>query len=288
MQSVPVWARVHLTHAALQAVADEARVDILHIKGPTDAAFRAAVHDSTDADVLVRPEQLETFVRALRARGWSLYSDFDEGSPFGHAANYQHPSWTWVDVHRRIPGFRESPETVFDRLWRERGVLAIAHRPCTVLSPRGQVLVQTMHVARSHGYDQSETWQQCPEQLKPQVRALAEELEGQAAFAAGIGELELHRDDPDYALWDYWSREGGDRLEEWRARFRSAEGFRARMRVLARATRVNRTHLRIRLGHEPTGREVVAEQFARVGKAAGSAGRALASRLRGHDDGAST
>lgn len=276
---VPTWAAVHLTHAALQAVADGAGVDLLHIKGPTDARFRIDIHDSTDADVLVRPRHVDAFTRALEDRGWVLVSGFDEGSPFGHAANYQHPAWTWVDVHRSIPGFRRRADDVFDRLWGEREHAEIAHWPCATLSPRGQVLVQVMHVARSHGSDRPETWMQCPDELRPSVRALADELGGAVAFAAGVGELDAYRGDRDYALWRYWSQPNENRISEWAARVRSAPGFRARLRVVTQAGRVNHTRLRMRLGHEPTATEVAHEQVARIGHALGSAWAALTARI---------
>ena len=41
------------------------------------------------------------------------------------------------------------------------------------------------------------------------------------ALAAGIGELELHRDAPTYALWHHFVH-GGSRFDEWRARLAAA------------------------------------------------------------------
>ncbi|WP_052226236.1 nucleotidyltransferase family protein [Microbacterium mangrovi] len=278
--TLPIWANVHLTHAALQAVADEAGADVLHIKGPTDAALRTTIHTSMDADVLVRPAHLEAFTAALIGRGWSLSSGFDDGSPFAHAANYEHPAWTWVDVHRAVPGFRMPAGEVFERLWQERTSLEIGHWPCAVPSPRAQVLIQTMHVARSHGSSRPETWTNCPVDLRREVRALAAELRAETAFAAGIGELELHADREDYALWKYWSGDDDDRLGEWIARMRTADSAGARLRTVVRLLQVNRTHLRLRLGHEPQAAEVAREQLSRVGRAFAALGRTLARRYR--------
>jgi hypothetical protein len=179
-----------------------------------------------------------------------------------------------------MPGFRMPADDVFEVLWRERGVAEIGHWPCAVASPRGQVLIQTVHVARSHGRDRPETWTHCPDELRPAVRALAAEVGAETAFAAGIGELERHRDDEDYALWKYWSGTDDDRLAEWIARLRASRGVRARVEVLAQLFHVNRTHLRIRLGHEPSGREILAEQLSRWAKAAAAAGSALTGRRR--------
>ena len=56
---VPVWALTHVTHAALQRTADRVGADVLHIKGPsTLQSLRRGRHDSTDADLLVRPAHL--------------------------------------------------------------------------------------------------------------------------------------------------------------------------------------------------------------------------------------
>ena len=276
--SVPVWAHVHLTHAALQRLANEIDVDLLHVKGPaTDASLRAGAHYSTDADVLVRPSHVDRFTTALQKTGWSLFSGFEEGSPFGHAANYTHPSWSFADVHRQLPGPRATPDAVFDRLWRDRLTAEIAHYPCTVLPLAGQVLMQAMHTARSHEDRVTHAWRLADDALRTHVRELASELQATTALAAGIGELDQHRDAPDYALWEYWSRAGGDRLGEWSARLRSAEGLRARARVTVQALRVNRTHLALRLGHKPSFAELAREQFVRFGLALS----ALRDRMRG-------
>ena len=277
---VPTWAMVHLTHAAVQAVADEVGVDILHIKGPTDSTLRSGAHDSTDADVLVRPAQVEALIRALEARGWTLHGGFEEGSPFGHAAVFQHPAWAWLDVHRAIPGARRDADDVFERLWENREIVEIAHWGCAAPSSAARVLIQVMHVARSHGIDIPETWRNSPDDLRSAVRALAADLDARVAFAAGIGELELHRGDRTYALWKYWSGPDDNRLREWLARLRAENGLRARVRVAAQALRVNRTRLRMRLGREPTRLERAAEQLARMGRAAGSIPAAMAARMR--------
>ena len=262
---VPVWALTHLTHAALQRAANRVGVDLLHIKGPaTLTSLRAGRHDSTDADVWVRPSQLDRFIAGLEEDGWSLYTDFDEGSPFGHAANYTHAAWTYADVHKLIPGPLAGPEAVFDRLWADREVAQIGHQPCNVLSVAGQVLVQTLHAARSHGYERPEAWTLCPDEVRPAVRQLAAELRAETAFAAGIRELSDHSDAEDHALWRYWSTSGDDRLAEWVARYRSARGLREKARVVRQSLRVNRTHLRIRLRREPTRADIAREQRERI------------------------
>ncbi|MBS1673009.1 MAG: nucleotidyltransferase family protein [Actinobacteria bacterium] len=263
-RETPVWVMVHLTHAAIQLVADRASADILHIKGPTDAPLRAHPHYSTDTDVLVRPAHMDRFLDALEADGWSRLTDFDNGSPFGHAANFEHSAWAAADVHRMIPGLSRDPAEVFDRLWEARQNTEIGHRACSIPAPPAQVLIQVTHVARSHGATEPETWTHADEQLRSMTRALAAELGGDVAFAAGLGELDAFRDARDYALWKHWSAPEDNRVLEWAARLRSAHGLRARARIIVQAMGVNRARLRMQLGHEPTRREIAAEQRDRI------------------------
>ena len=58
--------------------------------------------------------------RALRARGWRVYSTFVYGSPFGHAQTYLHDAWGYLDLHRWFPGIRAAPEAAFERMWADR------------------------------------------------------------------------------------------------------------------------------------------------------------------------
>lgn len=274
----PAWAMVHLTHAVLQGVADRAGADILHIKGPTDAPLRERRHDSSDADVLVRPEHIARFVAALRAEGWSELTDFENGSPFGHAANFVHSTWAAVDVHRAIPGFRLERSAAFDRLWNARTTMQIGHRACAVPASPAQVVIQVTHAARSHGAIEPETWNHAEEPLRAAARALAVELEAEVAFAAGLGELSEFRTTRDYALWKHWSSAEDNRFVELVARLRSADGMRERARLISQALRVNQGRMRLDLGRAPSRSEIAAERRARFGRAYAS-GVAVVVRL---------
>lgn len=260
----PLWVRVRLAHATLQAAADDAGAEVLHIKGPTlDSTLRPGPHSSTDADVLVRPAHLQRFLAVLVTRGWTELTGFDEGSPFGHAANYSHAQLAYADVHRLLPGPHAVPEAVFDELWRERAYKTIAHRACTTPGLAGQVFVQVLHAARSHGAEPPEAWTRADDGLREQTRALAARLDAEVVLAAGLGELDAYAGAHDHDLWAYWSAPDTGRLGEWRARLSAASGPTQKLYVLAQAARVNRTHLALRLGHEPTPAEVRREQWAR-------------------------
>ena len=98
------------------------------------------------------------------------------------------------------------------------------------------------------------------------MRTLAAGLGAGVALAAGIGELELHRDAPTYALWHHFVH-GGSRVDEWRARMSAAPGARAKAALVTSAFRVNRDHLRMELGRPPTRREVRVRQARRLRRA---------------------
>jgi len=146
---VPTMARVHLAHAVVQSIAESAGLDLLHLKGPAlDPSVRTP-QLSTDADVLARPGQVTVLGRALHAHGWSQRTGFEEGSAWAHAANWHHPQFGYVDVHRSWPGFRLPPADAFEVLFSSAGVRQIAHHPCPVPDIDAQWLVVLLHAARS-------------------------------------------------------------------------------------------------------------------------------------------
>ena len=266
---MPTTARVHLAHAVVQHLADTAHADLLHLKGPAVLeGLRDPQRTSFDVDVLVRPGHLARLIRALESHGWDRRTDFATGSPFAHAANWWHADWGWVDVHLAWPGARIPPEQVFDLLARPGATQAIAHVECPVPDRIGQRLVLLLHAARSPGSsDKDWAWDRAPESEQESVRTLAAQLDAEVALAAALGELHLHRTDPDHQLWLHFS-EGGDRISEWRARLSAAQGTRARVRLAVSLARVNRDHLRLELGREPTRGDVRRRQRERLRRAA--------------------
>lgn len=265
---VSVWQRIQLGHAALQVVAERAGVDLLHLKGPAlDPVLAPVPRHSTDADVLVRPSHLARFLDALAPTRWELVADFDEGSPFEHAANYWHPEWGFVDVHRRFPGL-PGDEAVFDTLWRDRGTSVIAGRDCPVPSVVAQRLVLMLHAARQDSPhaagDLRLAWTDADDETKAAVRGLAERLGAQIGFAAATGHLDDYRGTPEWRLWTAFTGHGS-RLGEWRARFLLARGWRARWHVLGLMVRVNRAHLAMDLGHVPTRADLAMAYARRLG-----------------------
>ena len=277
MRAAPIAARVHLAHAVVQKLADDAGIDLLHLKGPAVLpGLRAEGRHSSDVDVLVRPSHLSRLVTAVESVGFEQRTGFATGSVFAHAANWWHDDWGWVDVHVSWPGVTVDAEQAFDVLARDRVVRPIAHRDCHVPDRTAQRLILVLHSARSGGTaDLDHAWSGAEPHEQDAVRALAAELHAEVALAAGIGELELHRHDPTYLLWRHVTQ-GGSRLDEWRARLAAATTVRAKAELLTAAMRVNRDHLRMELGRAPTRTEVRARQRLRVRRAVTE----LSSRVR--------
>lgn len=285
---VPISVRLRFGHAAVQYLADEVGVDLLHIKGAAvDPALRPT-QSGSDIDVMVRPSHVGRIDRALRAHGWQLYTTFEYGSPFGHAQTYLHEAWGYLDIHRFFPGIRVSPVSAFERLWTDRRMTEIATFECPVPSVPAQALLLILNSARSRVQGQADVgvaWRDAPEERRVEIEALVADLDAPVAFAAAVGGLEQFRDERDYRLWKVISQ-GGSRSEEWWARVRAAPTFGAKLLVIGRAPLVNVDHLAHRLGHRPTSVEIVWEFFARPARALGEAARALRRRARGHKSGA--
>ena len=262
---VPLRVRLRFGRAALQVVADQVGADVLHIKGnAADSSLRPGEASGTDVDILVRPAHVSALDRALRARGWRVYSTFVYGSPFGHAQTYLHDAWGYLDLHRWFPGIRTAPEVAFERMWEGRQGLDFAGIPCQVPSLSAQATLLVLNAARGggDGGDLALSWTDAAPDLRRAVEALVDELDAHVAFAAAVGDLDHYRGEPDYRLWKVVS-EGGTRAEEWWARIRSAPSVGEALRIAARAPLVNVEHLSIELGRAPTRREVTAAFFDR-------------------------
>jgi hypothetical protein len=272
--SVPLSVRLRFGHAAVQHLASQVGVDLLHIKGSAvDPSLRPGGYAGTDVDVMVRPDHVARLDAALRAHGWRLYTTFASGSPFGHAQTYLHDAWGYIDIHRSFPGIRIAPGDAFDRLWRDRASIEIAGFGCPVPSVPAQALLLILNAARSRAplrHDLEAVWTTAGDERRAEISALVDELDAPVAFAAAVGGLDRFRRERDYRLWRVVST-GGSRSEEWWARVLAAPTFGDALRVIARAPLVNVDHLAARLGRRPTRGEIVAEFFGRPARAIGEA-----------------
>lgn len=279
---VPLQVRLQFGHAAVQYVAEEVGADVLHIKGAAvDPTLRSG-NFGTDVDVIVRPDHVAILDRALRRAGWSLYSTFANGSPFGHAQTYLHGEWGYLDIHRRFPGIGTGAADAFDALWEDRARAEIAGVSCPVPSVAAQRVLLVLNAARSSSGGRRDlpiVWHGADATQRAAMESLVARLRAEVAFAAATGDLERYRGEREYLLWKVVSQ-GGPRSLEWWARIRAAPGFRARLRLVARAPLVNVDHLAHRLGRRPTRREIMVEFVRRPVEALREAVRAARVRVR--------
>lgn len=276
LSEVPLKARILLSHAHLQHLANVHSIDILHIKGyifGTDTY--PADRQSTDVDVLVRPEHLGYFVTVLKDAGWRVVTSFESGSDFHHAMTVYHPTWGLSDIHRYFPGLDARPEKTFDSLWAHRRVKQLGGYDCTTVSLVDARALVYVHAARSTA------------PIKPDVIHLDEvlssaemqvvqrrvrELNAELAFAAARGSLEDFSEHRDYLLWKSSSEQVPEYVR-WKARLKSARGLGAKVKTLRDIFFVNTDHLAMSLGREPTRQEIIEKFFSRFSAFKNSGGR---------------
>jgi hypothetical protein len=258
--TIPLSVRIELCRAGLQVIADGLGIRMLHIKGATvDASIRPDAREGSDVDVIVDPRRVAEMHRALLAHGWTVYSTFDEGSPFGHAQTYWHPDWGYIDLHRRFPGIGLADPDAFDVLAREASGGSAAGLDLEVPGIAAQGVLFLLNAARGSQHDRDGALAFRRGLVAEQLRLLDElvrELHAEVAASVVTGELENWRGHRDHLLWRAIS-EGGTRSQEWWGRVRAARSPREAMQVLLRAPRVNRSRLAHQLGRTPTWRDLV-------------------------------
>ncbi|UNK70138.1 nucleotidyltransferase family protein [Microbacterium sp. H1-D42] len=261
---VPVSIRLRLARAAVQVIADDAGVRMLHIKGAaTDPALHPTPRYGSDVDALVDPHRIPALHSALLTQGWRLYSTFRFGSSFEHAQTYAHDTWGYFDLHRRFPGIGLSDQQAFEQLWLDHTRRESAGIPFAAPSLDAQSVILVLNSARGKG-GLPRSWSELDDDAQARARSLVARLHAEVAFAAAEGDLERYRDRREYRLWKATSQ-GGPRVAEWWGRVIAQPNLPGRLRVVAQAPLVNTDRLARRLGHAPSRAEVVREFFARAG-----------------------
>ncbi|MDQ0613758.1 hypothetical protein QF046_001399 [Microbacterium sp. W4I4] len=268
--TIPLSVRIELCRAGLQVIADGLGIRMLHIKGATlDARIRPDAREGSDVDVIVDPRRVVEMHRALLAHGWTVYSTFDEGSPFGHAQTYWHPDWGYIDLHRRFPGIGLADATAFDVLARDSSASTAAGLDLVVPELAAQGALFLLNAARGSQGDRDAALAfrrgLAAEQLRS-IDQLVSELHAEVAASVVTGELENWHGHRDYRLWRAVSQ-GGTRTQEWWGRVRAARSPQEAMQVVLRAPRVNRSRLAHQLGRTPTWRDVAMAAVRRGGRA---------------------
>ncbi len=298
--AMPLAVSIQFTHATLQTLAEEAGVDLLHIKGPavheqlldreqlreTEKAGSASPpipRPSIDADVLVRPSHLGRLGKALRRNGWATEYRFEDDSPFEHASAMHHPVLAPVDVHRSFPGIGLEREAAFERLWIDRRATLIAGYACSVPSLAGQRLMLLLNAARglvAGNVDVRRTWTEATEADRRDVESLARDLRAEVALAAASGRLDDFRTSREHDLWAALSSGESSPVKMWAARVRAAPTRREATRTAVRLVLPKPGRLAASLGRRPTGREIAAAYIARARWGAAELVRFIQSRAR--------
>lgn len=264
--NVPLAVRMRLSHAYFQDLAHRHGIDLLHIKG---YAFAEEVYrpgrSSSDVDLLVRPEHIEKLIKVAQSEGWKILAKFETGSIFEHAMTLYHGTWGLVDVHRYFPGIGDSQGSAFEALWQNRRTRCIGNFPCNLPSLVDSRIFVLVHSARSddrHNPDLSFLQQTLSADDWQEIRQRLPEIGAELAFAAALHELDSFRAHPDYLLWKSVS-EKTPTLIRWKARVKHAQGLRAKVKVVRSILVVNKDHLAMELGHEPSKREICLKFFSR-------------------------
>lgn len=264
-------ARVHLAHALIARLLDARGLRGLHVKGyaMSPGVYRTA-RSSSDVDLLVHPDDAPRIVALLAAHGWKQMADFSEGSIFEHAATLWHDHLGYVDVHRLFPGLGDSPARTFEQLWAERAGRVIAGHPIPVPSLDHQRLVVVVHAARdpSRGLsDVAHLRNTLSEEEWGDLREQARVLDAAAAWHLATGEDAAGMDEHDLTLFTAL-RDQESGMDMFSTRWQAADTARERASLLLHTIPVNRPHLQMRLGHPPTRREILQEQWTRAGELA--------------------
>lgn len=263
---------IRFSHAALQAIAEDHDIDLLHIKGPAvDDRLGGATRQSIDADVLVRPSHVDRLIAAMHSHRWTTQYRFEDGSAFEHASTQVHPILAPVDVHRRFPGMDADPSVAFDRLWTDRGTTDLAGMPCAVPSVAAQRLLLIVHAARAgrlNDGDIGRSWGDATDAQRAEVRRVAEDVGAEVALAAGTGRLDDFMGERGYELWRVLSTGDRSRARLWLARIKAAPTRRAALRTAVRLIVPNRHRMETSLGRRPTPGEVASAYVASARRSA--------------------
>lgn len=142
---------VALAHGFVSHQAQQHNVRILFIKGPVAEHFGLRPQrQSTDVDVLVDPEKLDSLVAALKSMGWYGRPLVDRPRILDqHSVTLIHHNWPCdIDLHLKFPGFLEEDKTVFDYLWGERELAPVAGNLVPCPSVIHAAAIQALHAFR--------------------------------------------------------------------------------------------------------------------------------------------
>ncbi|GAA3930376.1 hypothetical protein [Microbacterium soli] len=140
-----------LAHALLSWIGRDAGIRLLSIKGLVADRYRLRrPRVAADADVIVDPSRFDEFCTLVAAHGWHLRVEREVPSLLGpHSVTFIRDDWPDdIDVHVRFPGFFADDQTVFERLWRTRSTMDVAHVDIDVPSRGASAVIAALHAVR--------------------------------------------------------------------------------------------------------------------------------------------
>jgi hypothetical protein len=151
-----------------------------------------------DLDVLVSPAHLVRAEEMLSELGYHnahALRGIDDVGGAVHAETWFAPAGAKpheIDLHRWLAGARAPRDVAWDALWSRRTTIRVAGRPIPVLNRDGQALHLALHAAQhGRGFFRGITelrlaLERWPRSVWQGARALADNLEADAAFATGL------------------------------------------------------------------------------------------------------
>lgn len=140
-----------LAHALLARIGRDTGIRTLSIKGVVADRYRLRrPRVAADADVIVDPARFDEFCAALSEHGWHLRVEREVPSLLGpHSVTFIRDDWpNDIDAHVRFPGFFADDQIVFDRLWRTRAEMRVAHVAVAVPSRGASAVIAALHAVR--------------------------------------------------------------------------------------------------------------------------------------------
>lgn len=142
---------VELCHCLVAHVAEAARIRAFFIKGPASVlqGLRRP-KTSTDVDVFVAPDDVDTLIQDLEKRGWKQRPGLtmEEVVP-RHSYTMYHDLWpNSIDIHFRFPGMDAPPSQCFDAMWSLRSTVQLANRRLVVPAVELHICIIALHALR--------------------------------------------------------------------------------------------------------------------------------------------
>jgi hypothetical protein len=184
--------------AARQTVAALAAAGIpsVLLKGPSFAAwlYPEGGRTSVDVDLLVPPHSFDGAEAILAGRGFAHapLDDLEGDKPWHAHAWYRERDGANIDLHRTLLGLRKAPADVWEVLEKRTVTLPLGGQEMQVFDEAARCLHVALHVAQGGTStdkarrDLARALTVAPPSTWADAAALADALDGRAAFSAGL------------------------------------------------------------------------------------------------------